>query len=126
MERSAMLVAVIAVSVQLIGISTSSAKAVSPGSVITCTGYSGQATSLGTEVSLIGCSGNTGGAEVVLGKATTVYWANATRTSISSRRNREQSTAPNKRCPSSTQWVSEPRRASCPPIPPIRPASAPR
>ena len=41
----------------------------------------------------------------MLGKATTIYWANATRTSISFRRSREQTTAPNKRCPSSTQWV---------------------
>jgi hypothetical protein len=111
MKRSVMLAAVIAVSVQLIGISTSSAKASSPGSVITCTGYSGQVTSLGTQASLTGCSGHTGGSGVVLGKATTIYWANSTRTSFSFRRSRAKTMAPTKKCPSSTQWVFRTQKA---------------
>ena len=111
MKRSVVLFAAIAVSVQLIGISATSAKAISPGSVITCTGYSGQVTSLGTQASLTGCSGNTGGSGVVFGKATTIYWANSARTTISFRRSRAKTMPPNKKCPSSTQWVFRTEKA---------------
>ncbi len=100
-----MLLAVIAASVQLIGMSTSSARAISQGPAITCTGYSGQVTSLGTQGSFTGCSGNTGGSGIVLGKATTIYWANSTRTSIAFGRSRGKPVAPTKKCPASTGWA---------------------
>jgi hypothetical protein len=106
MKRSVAALCVIAIfgAVQLTGVSSGSARGKSHQAIM-CMGYSGDVTPSGTRGSLTGCSGNTGGSGTVFGNATTIFWANSTRTSFSFGRHNPQPSKPTSKCPASTLWV---------------------